>query len=58
MWTVLRGVLCNSIAEAYPLLGGVLFNGKGEVLLMFSKFMGVCGFNEAEMPTISEALWL
>lgn len=55
---MLRGVLCNSKAEAYPLLGGVLFNGKGEVLLMFSKFMWVCGSNEAEILTISEALSL
>lgn len=58
MWTVLRGVLRNSKAEAYPLLGGALFNGKGKVLLTFSKFMGVCGSNKAEMLAISEALWL
>ena len=36
-------------------IGGVCHN-KGEVALMFSKIMGVCDSNEAELLTILEAL--
>lgn len=37
-------------------VGGVLRNCKGEVLLMFSKYVGVCDSNEAEVLAILEAL--
>ena len=37
-------------------IGGVLCNSKGDVLFMFSKQMGVCDSNEAEMLAILEAL--
>lgn len=35
---------------------GVLHNGKGEVLCMFSKHVGVRDFNEAEVLAVFEAL--
>lgn len=37
---------------------GVLHNCKGEFLLMFSKKVGVCDCNEAEVLAILEALRL
>ena len=36
--------------------GGVLRNSKGEVIFMFSKFVGVCDSNEVGVPAILEAL--
>ena len=30
-------------------IGGVLSNTKGKILLMFSKYVGVCDSNEAEV---------
>eukprot|EP00268_Persea_americana_P068028 TRINITY_DN9427_c0_g2_i3.p1 TRINITY_DN9427_c0_g2~~TRINITY_DN9427_c0_g2_i3.p1 ORF type:complete len:109 (+),score=10.84 TRINITY_DN9427_c0_g2_i3:826-1152(+) len=37
-------------------IGGVLRNSRGEVLFMFSKFVGVCDSNEALVLAILEAL--
>lgn len=37
-------------------IGGMLQNNKGEVLFMFSKHVGVCKSNEAEVFAILEAL--
>lgn len=37
-------------------IGGVLRNSKGEVLLLFSKNVGVCNSKEAEVLVILEAL--
>ena len=39
-------------------IGGVLRNCKGEVLIMFSKPVGVCDSNEAEVLAILEGLQL
>ena len=36
--------------------GGVLCNYKGEVLIMFSKHIGVCDLNQAELLTTLEAI--
>lgn len=37
-------------------IGGVLYNNKGDVLYIFSKHMGVCVSNEAEVLSILDAL--
>ena len=39
-------------------IGGVLRNSKGEVLLMFSKYMSVCNSNKVKVLAILEALGL
>ena len=39
-------------------IGGVLHNCKGKVLIMFSKYVGVCDSNEAEVLAILEGLHL
>ena len=38
-------------------IGGVLRNGKGDVLLIFYKYVGVCDSNKEEVLAILEALW-
>ena len=35
---------------------GVLRNSKGDVLFMFSKYVGVCNSNKAEVLAILEAI--
>ena len=39
-------------------IGEVLCNSKGEVLLMLSKFLGICDTKEVEVLAILEALQL
>ena len=52
---------CNvdGVARGKPgpaVIGGILRNYKGEVLFMFSKYIGIKDSNEAEVLAILEAL--
>lgn len=59
LWSMIPFVILLSICKLdLPEIRGVLRNCKGDVLIMLSKYVGVCDSNEAQVLAILEGLRL